>query len=162
MSMVLFIDDEPNRIKFYIRAVQSRGYATRTLQNTDEAWAFFQEARPEVRAVVLDIMMPPGRHLADTAHADGTRTGVFLYRRILEQMAIQAINRHAIPIAVLTQVNDPDTLRMLQEVQLEHRPNERFEVWSKHGLDPDDFADQFETWLKAVEELYGSSPRREA
>lgn len=155
LATVVFIDDEPNRIRFYIRAVQSRGYQILVLQDTDDAWEFFQQPRPEVRAVVLDIMMPPGKHLADAAHVGGTRTGVFLYRRILEQMAIQAIHRHSIPIAALTQVNDPETLNMLQEVQLEHRPNERFEVWSKHGLDPDDFADQFQTWLKAVEELYG-------
>ena len=157
LSTVVFIDDEPNRIRFYIRAIKARRYQTHELQDTDDAWEYFRESRPDVCAVVLDVMMPPGKHLADAAHVGGTRTGVFLYRRILEQMAIQAIHHHSIPIAVLTQVNDPETLKMLQEVQLEHRPDERFEVWSKHGLDPDDFADQFETWLKAVEELYGGS-----
>lgn len=155
MNTVVFIDDEPNRIKFYIRAVQARGYQPEVLQGADDAWEYFQQEQAGIRAVVLDIMMPPGRHLADAPHVGGTRTGVFLYRRILEQLALQAMHGRHIPIAVLTQVNDPETLKMLQEVQLEHRPEERFEVWSKHGLDPDDFADQFETWLKAVDELYG-------
>ena len=51
-------------------------------------------------------------------------------------------------------------VKIIQDVentQIRKRPKEKFMIWSKHEVDPKDFVGQFETWLKALDQLYGKS-----
>jgi CheY-like chemotaxis protein len=154
---VVLIDDQPLLVQqYYAKALEIRGYDVVILESAAAAWDYFVVEDPEVCAVVLDIIMPPPPQIETEDHRAGTRTGVFLYKHILRLFALQNTPKGRVPIAVLTQSNDKEMFDILLEVHKAGRPLEQFQMWSKSGLDPGDFASEFEEWLQAVRELYKS------
>jgi len=141
---VVLIDDEPEPMKYYIKALELLHFEAKVLRSLDEAWEFFGEPHPEVEAVILDIMMPPGKYLSNVDHADGLRTGLFLYKRIVEQLGIQQARKHPLPVAVLTNVSNPTTLAALEHAERDCGP---YRIWQKMDTSPMTFADQLVRWL---------------
>ncbi len=151
LGTVVLIDDEPYAMKYYTMGLELEGFEVVELATADKAYEFFEEPHPEVRVVVLDIMMPPGEHLADEDHQQGLRTGIFIYSRILEQEALLAIRHRPLPVAVLTNVSNPTTLELLARVQQERGPGTPLRVWAKMDVSPMAFGDQLARWLKELD-----------
>ncbi len=155
-NCVVFIDDQPNYIEYFVQEVKRRGFQTKVIKDVDEAIAYFSLPRPDVAAVVLDIIMPPGRDLWESSNEEGLWTGVYLYGKISSLQGILRASGFPLPIAVLTQRAVGDAIHMLEELGIKAPINEKFQIWQKVGLEADQFAMEFETWLQALRELYGS------
>jgi CheY-like chemotaxis protein len=151
MQTVLLIDDQPAGVKYYVKALKDAGFDVVTLTSADEAWDYFTNFRPEIAAVILDIIMAPGAAMVGKDHKAGTMTGVFLFERILD---LQEKSRALVPVGVMTQSTDKQVFDALVEIQKRHRPLEQFQLWSKVSLTPGAFIEQFKEWLGAVESLY--------
>lgn len=80
--MIIFIDDEPEYIAPFTEALRFTGFNVQVISNVDSAWATITEKKQDVDAVILDIMMPPGRLLEGQDTKEGLRTGL----RFLEMM----------------------------------------------------------------------------
>lgn len=111
--LVLLVDDDRLPMRFYIKAIEQKGYVVKHCLEPESALYFARKNASEIKAIVLDIMMPPGRY-EDTN--EGLKTGVFL---------LPDLRKHCpdIPVVVLTNVRNPSTLAefkgkpMLQVVQ---------------------------------------------
>lgn len=155
MPIILIIDDQPNRIRYFIQGLEGAGYVVDVRQDVANALAYLEAPPADLVAILVDIIMPPGP-FANLEHMGGTRTGIFLYSKICEIKALQGISQYPVPLAVLSQTNDNATLAALNQVQMEKRPREKghHQVWSKVGLEVDDFVREFKDFLATVKELY--------
>ena len=96
--MILMVEDEQWRNDSYIAELRYAGYEVLDERDVDVAWRQFIEQREQIEAVILDIMMAPGkRYMADTNAQGGLRTGLLLYR---DMRAIAP----ALPVIFLTNV----------------------------------------------------------
>ncbi len=80
--MIILIDDEPEYVLPFTNALRFTGFEVLVISNVDSAWATITEKQQDVDAVILDIMMPPGRLLEGQDTKEGLRTGL----RFLEMM----------------------------------------------------------------------------
>ncbi len=106
MSLVLLIDDEINPMQYYVRALKMEGFDVVQLTTADEALEYITNSRnrkPDI--IVLDIMLPPGKYENNPDSDQGLRTGILLYPDLKEL----CVN---IPFIVLTNVTNPETLRI--------------------------------------------------
>jgi CheY-like chemotaxis protein len=97
MTMILFVDDEPGKVKSHMEALHFSGYEVKCVRDVDAALQALSLERIDL--VVLDIMMPYGAAFSGEATTMGTRTGVLLYEHIRQR----APN---LPIIVYTNVTD--------------------------------------------------------
>ncbi len=74
--MIFFIDDEPDYIEPFRDAFVLSGFEVQLINNVDSAWELIAKNKEDVDAIILDIMMPPGRLLADSDTKEGLRTGL--------------------------------------------------------------------------------------
>jgi len=98
--MILMIDDEPHYVKTYIDELEFSGYQVKLEKDVDAGFKFLTENKDQIQLVILDIMMSPGRLLAEVDTQNGLRTGVYLFDRI------RALAPD-LPILILTNVSDP-------------------------------------------------------
>ncbi len=84
--MILFIDDEPRIMHGYFayleREMQQYGHDVQFVSNVDDALDLFDNRRPEIDLIILDIMMPPGERFSSDETNEGLQTGVVFYKRI--------------------------------------------------------------------------------
>jgi CheY-like chemotaxis protein len=145
---VLLIDDQPNAMRYYIKALKARGFEVLIVSSADQAWEFFSDPHPEVSVVILDIMMPEGSHINDPHN--GLGTGIFLHKRIVAQEAVLAVRKRPLPIAALTNLRREDILEEVRALSTE-TPYDTFRVWSKLEFeDPRDFVAEFDAWLDSL------------
>lgn len=97
--MILMIDDEHREAGSYVEELEYSGFRVHFEKDVDRALRFVTENIQEIELLILDIMMPPGRTLAQSATRNGLRTGVELFHRIREIST-------SLPIIVLTNVSD--------------------------------------------------------
>jgi len=79
---ILFVDDDRFAMHHYIEALLDAGYHVTTAESVEEALEFVRSEPFD--AVLLDIMMPPGKKLGRIETAGGFRTGKALAREIRE------------------------------------------------------------------------------
>jgi CheY-like chemotaxis protein len=108
-GLVLIIDDDEWPTKFYETALQKRDFTVQRCTDADTGYEFAKENNQALQAIVLDIMMPPGERYRDRDTEDGLKTGVLLYEDL------QAIVKPSLPVVVLTNVSNQETLKMLPE-----------------------------------------------
>lgn len=166
MARILIIDDDPDSIQYFKYALENAGYMVDVIEKAPEAVDYLMTPKPDLIAIILDIQMPPGKLFAKDDHRQGTRTGVLLLSKIDEVQAAQKVfaqqqgvaqkfGGHHVPVAILTQVTDAAIIRELEEI-LFKRDGEHFGFWSKTGLEPKDFVEQFKEWLAAIKQMWGS------
>jgi len=93
------IEDEPEYTISYKDELELSGYEVAFVRDVDAALDFLREHREEIELVILDIMMSPGRALADVDTQNGLRTGVHLFDLIRQEAP-------KLPILILTNVSD--------------------------------------------------------
>jgi CheY-like chemotaxis protein len=117
-SKILIVDDElatadaaphGSYMWYYTQALRDGGFHVSKAQGPDDALEELSSKNKEVDLVILDIMMPPGKAYEKEDTLDGLRTGVFLAK------AIQSRRPH-LPILVLTNVQNPETLSQLRQI----------------------------------------------
>ena len=96
--MILIVDDEQWRNDSYLEELRYADYKVLYERDVDMAWQQFIEQREQIEAVILDIMMAPGkRYVADADAHGGLRSGLLLYR---DMRAVVP----ALPVIFLTNV----------------------------------------------------------
>lgn len=102
-KLVLLIDDDKLPMQFYIKALEQKGYKVKHCLEPDTALDFVRKKGSQIAAIILDIMLPPGKTYKNVDTNEGLRTGLFLLRDL--RMCCPDV-----PIAVLTNVKNPETL----------------------------------------------------
>ena len=77
---VLMIDDDEWPTKFYETALERRNFKVERCTDPDAGYEFAKENNENLKAIVLDMMMPPGERYRDHDTDDGLKTGLLLYR----------------------------------------------------------------------------------
>lgn len=83
--MILFIDDEPEKLIEYDEALRETGFKVKWVEDAEEGMKCFLENISRIDAVILDIMMPPPAILGDGVTDFGMRTGIKILDRIREE-----------------------------------------------------------------------------
>ncbi len=79
---ILYIEDESYAFKERIKMLEDKGcYSVKPVEDVDDA---LEELKKKYDLILLDIMMPLGRNLAEDDVKGGYETGVPLARRIKE------------------------------------------------------------------------------
>lgn len=101
--MILFIDDEKNRVDSYAMDLElSAGHEVYLESNIDLALDFFYENTEQIELIILDIMMSPGKKVCNKSTEDGLRTGMVIFNKIKNDFP-------DFPIIIFTNVrNDSD------------------------------------------------------
>jgi DNA-binding response OmpR family regulator len=108
---VILVDDDMIATSFYVRALERSGFAVKQFFGPDTAFEYIDDKNPEVAAIIMDIMMLPGNRYTSVDTKDGLRTGVFMARDFREFYP-------QVPIIVLTNVSNQETLRLFDESSL--------------------------------------------
>ncbi len=80
--MIIFIDDEPHYIKAYVQAFELSGFIVKVVNTVDDAWQILQSDIHDILAIIVDIMMPPGKLLENERTHQGLRTGVVFIEKL--------------------------------------------------------------------------------
>lgn len=134
--MILMIDEETRRMSIVKEYLEEAGFQVSLIDNVDEACKFIQERFSDLKAIILDIMMPWGTLFTAEDTEVGIITGYKLYKKIRKN------HGYKIPVIVYTALQKPDLLYKL-------RKEENCSVISK-----DDFASKITIEL----EKYGIRP----
>jgi len=96
--MILFIDDEPDYVKPFLKAFELSGFPVYITTDLDNALTTIESQEDDILAIILDIMMPPGK-LFDLENTDqGLRTGLRLLEHLKEVY-------EKIPVVILTNLD---------------------------------------------------------
>jgi CheY-like chemotaxis protein len=115
MSTILLVDDEINPgakepemdyMWNYAKALEEAGHKVTAVNRVGDALKQLTAKEARFNLVVVDIMMPPGRALAKTAHLRGMRTGIHLALKITKEFGDVAI-------VILTNSHDDEIQRRL-------------------------------------------------
>lgn len=106
--MILFVDDERRHISSYVSELEELGYRVVCENSVDQALQFLNNNRSNLKLIILDIMMPPGRSFKKMDTDEGRRTGVYFFEQVKERAP-------ELPVIVLTNVSDDDVLDRLRD-----------------------------------------------
>jgi DNA-binding NarL/FixJ family response regulator len=103
--MILFIDDERRSMSSYVEELERQLAETNQqkevvfLSDVDKALETFNDRFREIEVVVLDIMMPFGKHFDKESTDGGLRTGERFYEHIRRRTL-------DLSVVILSNVND--------------------------------------------------------
>ena len=141
---VLMIDDDEWPTKLYETALVRRDFKVKRCTDADTAYEFAKENNEALLAIVLDIMMSPGERYKNRDTDDGLKTGLLLYEDF------KSFIKPNLPIVVLTNVSNRETLKMLPE-------GESLRIAEKMDVPPLELALLIE---EMIEQSGEDSPRR--
>jgi CheY-like chemotaxis protein len=118
--MIIFIDDEPRYITAYVQAFELTGFKVLIISDIDRAWEVISSQTDEVDAIMLDVMMPPGRLLNMEDTMEGLRTGLAFLDRLKNL-------DERIPVVILTNANKKDFGKI---------PHQNCLIYEKKEIDP--------------------------
>ena len=154
---VILVDDEATGMRGFVRSLEASGCRVVQLRGADEAWAYFSQERPKADALILELMVPPGKHPFPKPAPRGEQDapvpngGVWVYDGVVAPPALRS-GQMPVPMAILTRANGAETLRLVNQAMERHR-SAIVRVWFKKDTDPKRFANEFTTWLAAVREI---------
>lgn len=101
--VVLLIDNDKLPMRYYERRLEQIGFRVEFFKRPDPALEFARNNPGRISAIVMGILLSPGNAYRDKDTREGLETGVFLYPDLRDICP-------DIPIIVLTDVKDPETL----------------------------------------------------
>jgi CheY-like chemotaxis protein len=93
---ILFVDDEGYFAEPFVRCLRIGGYTVHFCETVAEAKAEML-GNPKLRAMILDIMMPPPDDVASEETADGQETGLYFLKGMKSH-----IEARWLPVFILT------------------------------------------------------------
>lgn len=99
---ILWVDDDATLLNHAAMRLREAGYIVLVAESVDWAIDVLRERHSEIRGVILDLMMDPGKALQDSDHDGGFETGFrlidFLYSEgILPKISLFVLtNKHPI------------------------------------------------------------------
>ncbi len=137
--MILFIDDEPNRVEVYARDLRMSGFEVLFKDSVDQALAAIQEEPALISLMILDVMLAPGESFEGEDTNEGLRTGINLYNRIRTIVP-------RLPVIILTNVTDEKVADWFQK-------QENCWFFRKKDIFPFEFTEEVRKILGAPEEI---------
>lgn len=126
MANVLLIDDDRMPMIYYVHALEAANFTVDHVCMVDDAIERIRNTELKYCAIVLDIMMKPGKKFATARESDrGLRSGLLLYREAV-------LLRPETPILVLTNVGNSATLELF--------PPDA-EIWQKLDVSPQELVE---------------------
>ena len=119
--MIIFVDDEPEKITGYLQAFELSGFDVNSLSSIDDAYAILEDMPEKVDAIILDVMMPSGIGLDLEETKNGLETGI----RFLEWLKKY---HERIPVIVLT-----NTVNASKKFNITHR---NCKIYEKKEIGP--------------------------
>ncbi len=107
-KLVLLIDDDKLPMQYYVKALRQEGFKVEHCLEPDSALDFARKKGQQIDAIVLDIMLSPGKAYKDKKTVEGLKTGIFLSDN-LQQLCPGK------PVVVLTNVKNEETLNHFEE-----------------------------------------------
>lgn len=147
---IVFVDDGTTEVQGFVRSLEATGCRVVHLRGADEASAYFSQERPRVDAVILELMVPPGKQPVPRVGPDTHAAGC-VYDRVVAGRALRS-GQMPVPMAILTRADGAETLRLVHQA-MERHPSAIVRVWFKRSTDPKSFANEFSTWLADVREI---------
>src|ERR1041385_2964214 len=77
--MILFIDDEPKLVKFYLDEVSNRGVGVKLITSVSELDDYLSKNEPAPECIVLDVMFPGQPGFPNYLTSFGMRTGLTIF-----------------------------------------------------------------------------------
>ncbi len=108
MSTILLIDDEKLPMDYYIRAFKMKKFEVKQCFDPDSAIEYARQNKPRPKAIILDIMMSPGKKYTNEDTDNGLKTGILLYKDLRDYYP-------QVPIIFLTNVSSPQIPRLASE-----------------------------------------------
>jgi len=107
-KLILLIDDDKLPMLYYVKALEEMDFKVKQCYDPDSAIEFAKSHGSNIAAILLDVMMPPGKAYRNVNTNEGLRTGVFLF---------DDLRKHCprVPVVVLTNVRNPETLSSFKE-----------------------------------------------
>jgi len=132
-GQIVLIDDEKLVMKYYIRAMEERGYTVKQLYDPDSAFEYLQ-TKPKLIAAILDIMMKSGDIYKGKETDAGLKTGVLLYEDVRKMFP-------DLPIIVLTNVTNNGTLDSFPK-------HDKLKILKKLEYPPFDLVDEVDKMIE--------------
>jgi CheY-like chemotaxis protein len=79
---IMFIDDEPRRMRVVVEELEEAGHEVLFQDNVDPALAILRDPSQSFDLVIIDISMPSGEEYKFEDTDGGSRTGISLYETI--------------------------------------------------------------------------------
>lgn len=108
MSDILLIDDERLPMKYYSRAFEMNNFEVKQCLDPDSALEYINRKKPKLKAIILDIMMLPGKKYSSEDTNNGLKTGILLYKDL-------RVIYPDTPIIFLTNVSNPEISKLPSE-----------------------------------------------
>ena len=125
MKRIVMIDDEPGAVRYYRQALESRGYVVEMLDSADKARRWVTEpCLHPTAAMVLDLMMPPGKVFTAQETHNGLGTGLCLLHLIQKKYP-------SVPVLILSSFHEE-----IVEMQKNSPNNAMLRVASKYEAPP--------------------------
>lgn len=131
--MILFLDDDVDFLRYYCDELRERGWDVAAAFSTDDAHRIVMDRGEELKVVVLDMMMPPGRIFEDENTEYGIRTGELFYEKLRSM-------RPVVPVVLFTNRN-------ADHLDCTLRDDSRCRIFMKEDLLPGEFADMIDDLL---------------
>lgn len=111
--MILFIDDEPNRLTSFIEFLEEseESYEVKLIPSLDEASNFLSKKFKDIELIILDMMMPCESFFDQDSDSLGNTGGYLLYKQIRKEY-------EKIPIIIFTNVSDQTTKEKISDDRL--------------------------------------------
>jgi CheY-like chemotaxis protein len=132
-SVVVLIDDDHGPMNYFIEALKMRGFDVEHIDCVDKVFEELVVGRAKVvpDILVVDLMMPYGKHLSAEQTRDGMDTGFFVIERCREKFP-------DVPIVCLSNVSRQAEVKQ----RLEAVPHV-----AKYEVSPFAFADEIKKLL---------------
>lgn len=85
--MILFIDDEPRTVRFYLDEISSRGVAVKLIATVSELDDYLSKNEQAPECIVLDVMFPGQPGFPNYLTSFGMRTGLTIFGGLRSQFS---------------------------------------------------------------------------
>ena len=99
MALIAIIDDDPDILDASTLVLKSKGFATVSAMNPQDAYKLVKEKKPDL--IILDVMMDEpddGFYLAQKFRKDGITTPILMYTSVSKAIGLDFGKNEMVPV----------------------------------------------------------------
>ena len=99
MALIAIIDDDPDILDASTLVLKSKGFATVTAMNPNDAYKLVKEKKPDL--IILDVMMDEpddGFYLAQKFRREGITTPILMYTSVSKAIGLDFGKNEMVPV----------------------------------------------------------------
>lgn len=137
--MIIYVEDDLTVADLWAFELQEAGYKVITLRTPDEVLDRLKDIPTDLKAIIVDIMLPLGTSIDAVEGQSGLRTGLVLIEKI-RQICKEKLGKW-IPIIVVTIRNtykdELESMGIPVVSKRKHSPRKVLEILREKGIPPD-------------------------